>query len=91
MGAGLEYPGPAFSFTEPGLYVAFAAGTGVLPFLDFVSNFATMKCLFIQNKIRFELHVSFKNECEAIALKLLKLVQEYVPETFTAHIRFSEE
>ena len=52
------------------LNVAFAAGTGVLPFLDL------FKVMLENHQIKFDLHVSFTSEEEAIGLRLLKVAAD---------------
>ena len=71
--------GKGLGITPKGVHVAFAAGTGVLVFIDLVA-FLIRKNLKLVNKeediqiaddFKFHLFVSFANESEAIGLELM--------------------
>ena len=64
-----------------GVFIAFAAGTGVLPFLDLVAFILRRNLGMVSNKdssfvdnlkFKFILNASFKNEDETIGLELCK-------------------
>ena len=81
----LEFKGPmgvGFEISQPGVYIAFTAGTGCLGFLDLVA-FTIRKFfkvagkkegLLIKDKSNFKflLFISFKSKEEAIAIDLLE-------------------
>ena len=64
--------------------VAFAAGTGVLPFLDLI------KVMLENNQVKFDLHVSFTSEEEAIGLRLLKAAADRLRDQFKLAVRYSD-
>ena len=84
-----------------GNHFAFAAGTGILVFIDLVAKFALTQLDLIpekdrlHHKFRFFLFASFQCEEEGIALELLKLVDRQAQmnqsENFTLKLRFSDK
>lgn len=87
-----------------GIHVAFAAGTGVLTFMDFVAHIA-IRVLSkhkgttvnhsedLSSKFQFVLHVSFYNEQQAIGLPLLQSLDQFCAkhgyDDFKLYLRFS--
>lgn len=71
--------GPGLLHHSEGLHVAFAAGTGILPFLDLVAIILSPERTLIKPDFKFQLHVSFQSEEDAIGLELLRLTAEQNP------------
>ena len=80
-----------------GLHIAFAAGTGVLPFMDLVAWLAMAnldidtticneeKDLLNLNSFRLILYVSFKRKSDSVALDLLYELSDYCMQHQPAH------
>ena len=73
LGKGLE-------IKNGGVHIAFTAGTGLLPFIDLVAHLIRKKLNLLKENekdnindtdFKFVLYVSFHNETESIALKML--------------------
>lgn len=84
--------GNPLSICWEGNNVAFAAGTGVLVFLDFAAFILRSVCLK-QDKIwsdnfHFTLHAAFEDQQEAIGLDILEALAGIAPEVFTLKTRF---
>ncbi|CAG9330475.1 unnamed protein product [Blepharisma stoltei] len=81
-------PGLALTQLSSGLYLGFAAGTGILPFLDLAYSIwndhaPTGFCLF--------LYVSFRSKSEAFGLDLLEATQKKFSTHLVVHINIDGE
>lgn len=80
-----------------GVHVAFAAGTGVLVFIDLVAQLALVNLgnLDTLDREQFKLHlyVSFPNRKQAVGLELFEALQKYCEKkgliNFELHLRLS--
>jgi len=96
MGKGL-----CISENTKGLHVAFAAGTGVLVFIDLICRIALTNMELIPTSQRlnkdfkFHLYVAFKNREQAMCLQIIdaveKLMDKMNKDMFKITYRFSEE
>lgn len=96
MGKGL-----GLTAESKGKHIAFAAGTGVLVFVDLVARIALQtidvipreQCLNPQFEL--ELFVSFQNKEDAIALEMMELLSQQMQlhesTKFILHTRFSDQ
>jgi NAD(P)H-flavin reductase len=81
--------GKGLMIQQSGIHIAFAAGTGVLAFVDLVAYLALSyldldtavitdeNSLLDKNKFKLVLYVSYKTQAEAIALELLYSLADY--------------
>ena len=84
-----------------GIHIAFAAGTGVLCFVDLVGHLIQARLGWISEQMvdldlfKFIFYVSFDNESESIALELLEAFSHYCERhgylNFDLHVRLKDE
>ncbi|CAG9314975.1 unnamed protein product [Blepharisma stoltei] len=79
-------PGLMLDKSATGSYLAFAGGTGLLPFMDLIFSIWRNKL----EDFTLYLYVSFSNEKEAIALDILKVMQTKYPSSFKLIISISK-
>ena len=75
--------GKGLNVQRSGTHVAFAAGTGVLCFLDLVGHMIQARLGWIDEhmvdlqRFKFVFYVSFESEADSIALELLEAYQNH--------------
>jgi ferredoxin-NADP reductase len=81
-------PGLMLDNIKPGNYLAFAGGTGILPFIDLVNSILLNE---VPEGFLMSLYVSFSNEIDVFALDLLEAAAEKAPQSFKFIINVSSK
>ncbi|OMJ77414.1 hypothetical protein SteCoe_23016 [Stentor coeruleus] len=81
-------PGLMLDCIKPGNYLAFAGGTGILPFVDLVNAVFLNE---VPEGFMMSLYVSFSNEDDAFALDLLEAAAEKAPQNFKFVVNISSK
>ena len=94
MGKGLQVQ-------RSGIHIAFAAGTGVLCFVDLVGHLIQANLNLIYSHMvdldhfKFVFYISFASEADSIALELLEAFEQYCQRNgllnFDLHVRLKYE
>lgn len=91
--------GKSLGVRRKGTHLAFAAGTGVLAFMDLSAYVARIvlneldekEACEIAEDFRFELYVAYTSEKQSLGLKMLRLLSDLHSKHFKLVVRLSDQ